>query len=57
MKIIIKFLDGREIIMLNVYAIERINGDIQIKQLTRAFLYNSTLFNADKIKDIKLCMN
>ena len=52
MSVEIEFVDGTIELLKNVYAVEEINFDLQIKQLTTSFMFSSSLYDASKIKKI-----
>lgn len=46
------FRDGTIIMLKDVYAVERIDFKLQIKQLTTSFMFQSSLYDTSKIKKI-----
>ena len=46
--------NGDKHTLLNVYSIERISFELQVKQLTLNFLYYSRLFQVDDILKINI---
>ena len=54
MRVKILFNDETELILNDVYAVEKINDELQIKQLTNRFMFHSTLFEIDEIKNLIL---
>lgn len=52
MSVEIVFRDGTITMLKDVYAVERIDFELQIKQLTNSFMFQSSLYDASKIKKI-----
>ena len=52
MSVELVFRDGTIELLKDVYAVERIDFELQIKQLTTSFMFQSSLYDACKIKKV-----
>lgn len=50
MRVKIVFKDKTTEVLNDVYAVERIDFELQIKQLTTSFMFQSSLYDVSKIK-------